>query len=71
MIHTALQRGQPMKSEFPVEYIKLQGVARDIADCALLVYYATDSAAQERHYAELMIHIKRIKELMEDLQCPK
>lgn len=59
-----------MKSEFPIEYIKLQGVARDIADCALLVYYATDQAAQERHYAELMVHIKRIKELMEDLKCP-
>lgn len=59
-----------MKSEFPVEYIKLQGVARDIADCALLVYYATDQAAQERHYAELMVHINRIKELMEDLKCP-
>ena len=60
-----------MKSEFPIEYIKLQGVARDIADCALLVYYATDQSAQERHYAELMVHIKRIKELMEDLKCPK
>jgi len=60
-----------MKSEFPVEYIKLQGIAKDIADCSLLVYYATDKAAQQRHYNELMIHIKRIKSIMEDLQCPK
>lgn len=60
-----------MKSEFPIEFIKLRNVAREIADCALLVYYATDKAAQERHYMELMVHIKLIKELMEDLKCPK
>ena len=71
MIRTALQRGQTMKqeSEFPTEYIELQIAARNIADCSLLVYYATDEAAQLRHKLELAHHIKRIKKIMEDLQC--
>ena len=71
MIRTALQRGQTMKqeSEFPTEYIELQIAARNIADCSLLVYYATDEAAQLRHKLELQHHIKRIKKILEDLQC--
>ena len=71
MICTALQRGQTMRqdSEFPTEYIELQIAARNIADCSLLVYYATDEAAQLRHKVELAHHIKRIKKILEDLQC--
>jgi hypothetical protein len=56
-------------SEFPTEYIELQIAARNIADCSLLVYYATDEAAQLRHKVELAHHIKRIKKILEDLQC--
>ena len=71
MIRTALQRGQTMKqkSEFPTEYIELQIAARYIADCSLLVYYATDEAAQLRHKVELAHHIKRIKKIMEEMEC--
>jgi len=71
VIRTALQRGQTMKqeSEFPTEYIELQIAARNIADCSLLVYYTTDEAAQLRHKLELAHHIKRIKKILEDLQC--
>jgi hypothetical protein len=57
------------ESEFPTEYIELQIAARNIADCSLLVYYATDEAAQLRHKVELAHHIKRIKKILEDLQC--
>lgn len=71
MIRAALQRGQTMKqeSEFPTEYIELQIAARNIADCSLLVYYATDEAAQQRHKIELAHHIKRIKKILEELEC--
>jgi hypothetical protein len=63
--------GQTMKheSEFPTEYIELQISARNIADCSLLVYYATDEAAQLRHKLELAHHIKRIKKIMEEMEC--
>lgn len=63
--------GQTMKqeSEFPTEYIELQIAARNIADCSLLVYYATDEAAQQRHKIELAHHIKRIKKILEELKC--
>lgn len=71
MIRTALQRGQTMKqeSEFPTEYIELQIAARNVADCSLLVYYATDEAAQLRHKLELAHHLKRIKKIMEEMEC--
>jgi len=57
------------ESEFPTEYIELQIVARNVADCSLLVYYATDEAAQLRHKVELAHHIKRIKKILEELKC--
>jgi hypothetical protein len=71
VIRTTMQRGQTMKheSEFPTEYIELQIAARNIADCSLLVYYATDEAAQLRHKVELQHHIKRIKKIMEEVEC--
>lgn len=56
-------------NEFPTEYIELQIAARNIADCSLLVYYATDEAAQQRHKIELAHHIKRIKKILEELEC--
>jgi len=71
VIRAALQRGQTMKheSEFQTEYIELQIAARNIADCSLLVYYATDEAAQLRHKLELAHHLKRIKKIMEEIAC--
>jgi hypothetical protein len=35
----------------------------------LLVYYATDEAAQLRHKVELQHHIKRIRKIMEEVEC--
>jgi len=58
-----------IESEFPTEYIELQIAARNIADCSLLVYYATDEAAQLRHKLELQHHLKRFKKIMEELEC--
>ncbi|CAB4171946.1 hypothetical protein UFOVP1552_16 [uncultured Caudovirales phage] len=47
----------------------MQIAARNIADCSLLVYYATDEAAQLRHKLELAHHLKRIKKIMEEMEC--